>query len=516
MSGNEAIARGAYEACVRLGAGYPGTPSTEILEALVSYPDIYTEWSVNEKVALEIGVGAALSGARSLITMKHVGINVAADMLFTAAYTGVKAGLVVVSADDPALHSSQDEQDNRHYARAAKIPMLEPSDSMEAKEFTKFAFELSEKFDIPVMLRTTTRIAHSSSAVTLAEPAKPAISFKGFERNRRKYVMIPIHAGPRHIDLERRMSEISKLAETLEINRFESGKGQVGFVTAGICYQYVKEIFPDAPILKLGLVHPIPQNLIREFSRHVEQLIVVEELDPFFEDQIKAWGIKADGKKFFPNTGELSPGMIRDALGKENPPGPISSSFKIPPRPPSLCPGCPHRTVFNILNKLGYIVSGDIGCYTLGALPPFSAMDTQLNMGGSITMAQGMEIAGERNVVAVIGDSTFAHSGITGLLNAAYNGRNELIIVLDNGTTAMTGLQPNPLSGERLNGEPAVKLDYHKLAGAVGIPDELVRTVNAYKPDDVEKAIIELKASGKLSLLVIEGPCLILKRKKKK
>jgi len=245
MSGNEAIARGAYEACVRLGAGYPGTPSTEILEALVSYPDIYTEWSVNEKVALEIGVGAALSGARSLITMKHVGINVAADMLFTAAYTGVKAGLVVVSADDPALHSSQDEQDNRHYARAAKIPMLEPSDSMEAKEFTKFAFELSEKFDIPVMLRTTTRIAHSSSAVTLAEPAKPAISFKGFERNRRKYVMIPIHAGPRHIDLERRMSEISKLAETLEINRFESGKGQVGFVTAGICYQYVKEIFPE-------------------------------------------------------------------------------------------------------------------------------------------------------------------------------------------------------------------------------------------------------------------------------
>jgi len=516
MSGNEAIARGAYEAGVRAGTGYPGTPSTEILEALVSYPDVYTEWSVNEKVALEVGVGAALAGARSLITMKHVGINVAADILFTSAYTGIKAGLVVVSADDPALHSSQDEQDNRHYARAAKLPMLEPADSMEAKEYTKFAFDLSERFDIPVMLRTTTRIAHSSSAVSLMEPVKTSRVSGGFERNRTKYVMIPLHAGPRHIDLERRISEIAELAETLEINRIEHGKGSMGFITAGICYQYVREIFPEAPILKLGLVHPIPERLIREFNKQVDHLIVVEELDPFLEDQIKAWGIKAEGKKYFSNIGELSPGKIRDALIPETAPAPFSSTLKIPPRPPALCPGCPHRTVFKILNKLGYIVSGDIGCYTLGALPPFSAMDTQLNMGGSITIGQGMEIAGEKNVVAVIGDSTFAHSGITGLLNAAYNGRNELIIVLDNETTAMTGLQPNPLSGERLNGEPAIKLDYRKLAEAVGITDERFRTVNAYKPDDVEKAIIELKNTGKLALLVIEGPCLILQRKKKK
>jgi len=516
MSGNEAIARGAYEAGVRVGAGYPGTPSTEILEALVDYPGVYTEWSVNEKVALELGVGAALSGARSLVTMKHVGVNVAADILFTSAYTGVKAGLVVVSADDPALHSSQDEQDNRHYARAAKVPMLEPADSMEAVEFTKIAFEISERFDIPVMLRTTTRIAHSSSAVSFSGQRAPSRVSGGFDRNRSKYVMIPVHAGPRHVDLERRMSEIGELAETLEINRVEPGKGSTGFITAGICYQYVREVFPEAPVLKLGFVHPLPERMIREFSRQVDRLIVVEELDPFIEDQVKAWGIKAEGKKYFSSIGEISPGVISDKLNPGTSSEPLSSVLKIPPRPPSLCPGCPHRTVFAILNKLGYLVSGDIGCYTLGALPPFSAMDTQLNMGGSITMAQGMEIAGEKNVVAVIGDSTFAHSGMTGLLNAAYNGRNELIIVLDNGTTAMTGLQPNPLSGERLNGEPAVKLDYHKLAGAVGIPAGQVRTVNAYKPDDVEKAIVELKGTGKLALLVIEGPCLILKRKKKK
>ena len=515
MSGNEAIARGAFEAGVRVGVGYPGTPSTEILQALVAYPGIYTEWSVNEKVALEVGVGAAVAGARALVTMKHVGVNVAADSLFTSAYSGIKAGLVLVNADDPALHSSQDEQDNRHFARAAKVPMLEPSDSAEAKDFTRLAFELSEQFDLPVMLRTTTRIAHASSAVVPAEYVKTSRITGGFERNRRKYVMIPIHAGPRHVDLERRMADLAKLAETSELNRIEPGKGPMGFVTSGICYQYVREIFPHAPVLKLGLVHPLPEALIRTFSAQVERLVVVEELDPFFEDQIKAWGMKAEGKKYFSNIGELSPGRIRDALAPDTDQTRLVPSLQIPPRPPSLCPGCPHRTVFEILGKLNYIVAGDIGCYTLAALPPFSAMDTQLNMGAGITMAQGMELAGEKNVVAVIGDSTFAHSGITGLVNAAYNGRNELIIVLDNGTTAMTGLQPNPLSGHRITGEPAVKLDYHKLAGAVGIPDERFRIVNAYKPAEVEKAILELKGTGKLALLVVEGPCVILKRKRK-
>ncbi|MCX7048361.1 MAG: thiamine pyrophosphate-dependent enzyme [Candidatus Sumerlaeota bacterium] len=515
MSGNEAIARGAVEARVRVGAGYPGTPSTEILETLATYPDVYVEWSVNEKVALELGLGAALAGARSLVTMKHVGVNVAADPLFTAAYTGVQAGLVIVSADDPALHSSQNEQDNRHYARAAKLPMLEPSDSDEARQFTRLAFELSERHDIPVMLRTTTRIAHSSSPVHPEPPVAPSQSPKGFQRNRTKYVMIPLHAGPRHVDLERRMAEIARLAETIEINRIEPGDPAIGFVTSGICYQYIKEIFPNASILKLGLIHPLPEALIRKFSQQVKRIIVVEELDPFFEDQIKAWGIPVEGKKYFSNIGELSPGVVRDALQPNAVKAPLSSSYKLPARPPALCPGCPHRTVFGILNRLGCIVAGDIGCYTLAALPPFSAMDTQMDMGAGITMAQGMEIAGEKNVVAVIGDSTFAHSGVAGLMNAAYNGRNELIIVLDNGTTAMTGLQPNPLSGERIRGEPAVALDYKLLAGAVGIPEDRVRIVNAYDPPEVEKAIVEMKSAGKLALLVVKGPCLILRRRKK-
>lgn len=514
MSGNEAIARGAYEAGVRVGAGYPGTPSTEILERLATYPDVYTEWSVNEKVAMEVGIGASLAGARALVTMKHVGVNVAADILFTAAYTGVKAGAVIVSADDPGLHSSQDEQDNRHYARAAKLPMLEPSDSLEARDFTRRAFALSEEFDIPVLLRTTTRIAHASGPVTPREPERPA-PMGGFERNRTKYVMIPLHAGPRHVDLERRMERLAAMAETDPVNRIEPGEGPIGFITSGICYQYVREVFPKAPVLKLGLVYPLPKQLILAFSRQVKRLAVVEELDPFLEDQIKAWGIPVEGKSFLPNVGELSPGKVRAAFSTTPAAPALTPELRIPPRPPALCPGCPHRTVFNTLSRLGCTVAGDIGCYTLGALPPFCAMDTQLNMGAGITMGQGMLLAGEKNVVSVIGDSTFAHSGITGLLNAAYNGRSQLIIVLDNGTTAMTGLQPNPLSGQRITGEPAVRLDYQKLAAAVGLTDSQVRMVNAYKPEEIEKAIVEMKDSGKLSLLVVAGPCLILKRKKR-
>jgi indolepyruvate ferredoxin oxidoreductase alpha subunit len=531
LSGNQAIALGAFQAGVTVGTGYPGTPSSEILEALTEYPDVYTEWSVNEKVALEVGLGASLSGARTLVTMKHVGLNVAADPLFTAAYTGVAAGLVIVTADDPGIHSSQNEQDNRHYAEAAKLPMLEPADSQEARDFTALAYSISERYDTPVLLRTTTRVSHSLSVVqkeeTTARPPKPA----GFYRDRPKYVMIPAHARVRHGVVEERMQRLRHDCGTLEINRVEKGDPRVGIITAGVAYTYVKELYPGVSVLKLGMSHPLPEDLIRGFAGGVDTLLVVEELDPFFEMRIRAMGLEVRGKQYLPTVGELSPDIIRGAFKDIIPPeltapdpsggqGLPAAGFALPPRPPALCPGCPHRAVFTILNKLNVIVSGDIGCYTLGVLPPFSAMDTCVEMGGSIGMVQGMEAAMGREyaggAVAVIGDSTFAHSGVTGLINAAYNKRHSVIIVLDNGTTAMTGMQPNPLSGERINREQTVRLDYVKLAQAVGIPEQNIHLVDAYARRELEQTISAALEKRELSLVVAQGQCVILKKKAKK
>jgi len=523
MSGNEAIARGAWEAGTTVGTGYPGTPSTEILENLCQYDGVNCEWSVNEKVAFEVGLGASYAGARSLVTMKHVGVNVAADVLFTSVYTGVNGGLVIVTADDPNLHSSQNEQDNRHYARAAKLPMLEPSDSQEAKDFTIKAFEISEKFDTPVFLRSVTRISHSMSLVKTGERTEHKAL--GFQRNFPKYVMIPLFARERHKVVEKRLIEIEKAIPSFGLNQSENmpeSKAPVGIITAGMCYTYVKEVFPDMPILKLGMVFPLPEKELMEFCKMFEEIIVVEELEPFIEDYLKARGVKTRGKDVLPNTGEYSPEMLRQAFVEEkSQTTPIAEMpFKIPPRPPGLCPGCPHRTIYELLNKMELTVSGDIGCYSLGVLPPFSAMDTLVDMGASIPLAQGIEMAmgteSAKRTVAVIGDSTFAHSGVSGLINAAYNNRHTLMIVLDNGTTAMTGMQPNPLSGENIYHKKAWALDYRKLGEAAGLKSENIMIVDAYNNEEVESSVCELLERNELSLLVIKGPCIIDLRKKKK
>lgn len=523
MSGNEAVARGAWEAGAKVGTGYPGTPSTEILENLCQYDGVKCEWSVNEKVALEVGLGACYAGARTLVTMKHVGVNVAADVLFTAVYTGVKGGLVIVTADDPDLHSSQNEQDNRHYARAAKLPMLEPSDSQETKDFTIKAFEISEKFDTPVFLRMVTRISHSMSLVKPGERTEHEVT--GFERNFSKYVMIPLFARERHKVVEKRLIDIEQAIPSFGVNRTENmpaSKAPVGIITAGMCYTYVKEVFPDMPVLKLGIVFPFPKKELLDFCAMFDEIIVVEELEPFIEDYLKTHGVKTRGKDVLPNTGEYSPEMLRHAFAEDKSQDtPIPEMpFKIPPRPPGLCPGCPHRTVYELLNKLGVTVSGDIGCYSLGVLPPFSAMDTLVDMGASIPLAQGIEMAmgteSAKRTVAVIGDSTFAHSGVTGLINAAYNNRHTLMIVLDNGTTAMTGMQPNPLSGENIYHDKAWVLDYRKLGEAAGLKSENIMIVDAYNNEEVESAVTGLLERNELSLLVVKGPCIIDLRKKKK
>ena len=516
LSGNEAIALGAYKAGAGVGTGYPGTPSTEILENFIKYEDVYTEWSVNEKVALEVAIGASLAGARTIVTTKHVGLNVMADPLFTSSYIGIKGGLVIINADDPFMHSSQNEQDNRNYALAAKIPMLEPSDSQEAMEFTMLAFELSEKYDTPVIVRTTTRISHSKSVVTDDEK-KVTIKPSGFERNPSKYVMIPSYARMRHIEVEKRMASIGNDANSFDINRLEKGN-KLGIITSGISYNYVREALPEASVLKLGMVHPLPEKLVMDFFKTVERVVIVEELDPFLETRIKAMGLNPDGKKLFPLNGEFNPDIIANALSGSSDKTQFDIPVRLPPRPPSLCPGCPHRNVFELLNKKGFYVSGDIGCYTLGVMPPFSAIDTCIEMGASIGIAQGIEIVegGNNKTVSVIGDSTFAHSGITGMINAAYNKRNILMIILDNGTTAMTGMQPNPFSGETISGEQTMSIDYEKLASSVGINPPDFRIVDAYKPDEIEKAVVEMTASKRLSLLVVKGLCIILNRKKKK
>jgi len=512
LSGNEAIARGAYEAGVMVATGYPGTPSTEILESLLYYPMIKIEWSPNEKVALEVGSGASLAGARALVTMKHVGVNVAADPLMTLPYTGVKRGLVLISADDPSLHSSQNEQDNRNYAKFAKIPMLEPSDSQEAKDFIKIAFAVSEKFDTLVLVRTTTRISHSFSIVVLGQPLKTK-SHLGLVKDPLKYVMVPANARQRHLIVEGRIEKLKAFAENFPENRIEWGKKNIGIITSGISFQHAKEVFPEASFLKLGMTYPLPENMIKRFAHNVKEVLVIEELDPFLEEYVKLLGIQVKVKSLLHRCGELDPDRIKTSMKTThlNVAGPRKY---IPSRPPNLCPGCPHRGVFYVLNKLKVFVAGDIGCYTLAFMPPLSAIDTTLCMGAGIGQAHGIEKAMGDNalgkVVAVIGDSTFLHSGITGLLNVSYNQGRSTVIILDNRYTAMTGGQEHPGTGFTIQGDETFRVNYKKLGKALGT--RAIRTVNPYNIAETLTTIKEEVNRPELSIVVSEAPCIFNRR----
>ncbi len=520
LSGNEAIARGAFESGCRVACAYPGTPSTEILENTINYKSINSSWAPNEKVALEVGIGASFGGGRALVTMKHVGINVAADPLFTLSYTGVNGGLVLVSADDPEMHSSQNEQDNRNYAKFAKVPMLEPSDSQECKDFTRLAFELSEKYDTPVMLRTTTRISHSKSVVHLDEPVTGLPEPK-LTKNAAKLVMLPGNAKVRHPLVEERIVKLSVDGATMAINRMELRDSNIGIITSGACFQYVREILPEASTLKLGMVHPLPHNLIREFASKVERLFVVEELDPFIEEQVKAMGIAVTGKEIFSLCGELTPDRIHKAFSSIGittaalqTPVTETTPAKMPPRPPNMCPGCPHRGVFYTLNQLKAYVSGDIGCYTLGFLPPLSAMDTCVCMGASIGMATGVTkvISPEeqKKVVAVIGDSTFLHTGINGLMDMVYNQAPATVIILDNRITAMTGRQDNPASGFTLMDNPTNRIDFPLLCKALGVKN--IRLIDPFDLEQTRRVIQEEMNRPEPSVIITDKPCVLVKR----
>jgi len=520
LTGNEAIARGAWEKGVAVGVGYPGTPSTEILENFARYDGVHAEWAPNEKVALEVGLGAALAGARVLVTMKHVGVNVAADPLMTAAYTGVNGGLVLVSADDPGMHSSQNEQDNRFWARFARVPMLEPADSAEARDMVGLALEISEQFDLPVLLRTTTRVAHSQSPVELRE--RETVPRREYRRDPAKWLMVPAYGRLRRRALQERLEKLTAYVENTPLNFIRPGDRRVGVITSGVSYQYVREVLPDASVLKLGMTFPLPAGLIRRFAAGVEKLLVVEELDPYLEEFVRGLGLPVAGKEFFPAAGEFEPGLVRRGCIAAGviPPAPGDSPGTgaedlpaAPGRPPVLCPGCPHRGVFHTLHKLKLLVTGDIGCYTLGGLPPLEGMDSCVCMGASIGMAHGVELAdaGRRGrTVAVIGDSTFLHSGITGLLNMVYNGGNGVVIILDNRTTAMTGHQDHPATGRNLMGQPAPAVDLEALCRALG-----VRRVTVVDPLDLsaltDAVQTELAADGP-AVIIARRPCALLTR----
>ena len=514
LLGNEAFARGAYEAGVRVAAAYPGTPSTEITENMAKYPDVYSEWSPNEKVALEVALGASIGGARALCCMKHVGLNVAADPLFTAAYTGVNGGLVIIVADDPGMHSSQNEQDSRYYARGAHIPMLEPSGSMEAKEYMRSAYDLSEKFDTPVLVRTSTRISHSRGLVETAE--RNEVPLKEYKKDVRKYVMMPGMARARHIVVEKRMNDLAEFADTYELNQIEMNDTKIGVITSGITYTYVKEVLPEASVLKLGMVHPLPKNLIAEFAKKVDKLYVIEELEPFIEDQIRVMGIPCIGKELFTRQGEYSVNMLREKLlgVKEE----YTEIKDLPQRPPVLCAGCPHRAVFYTIGKLKLTAMGDIGCYTLGVLPPLSAMDAVVCMGASIGMAMGMEkargIEAAKNTVAVIGDSTFIHSGITGLIDMVYNGATSTVLILDNSTTGMTGHQHHPGTGKDICGKESPQLDIVALCKTIGVKH--ISVVDPFDLKGLEKTLKEETQRGELSVIVARRPCILLDARKVK
>ncbi|MBQ7718023.1 MAG: indolepyruvate ferredoxin oxidoreductase subunit alpha [Clostridia bacterium] len=509
MLGNEAVARGAYEAGVKVVASYPGTPSTEISEFAAKYPEIYAEWAPNEKVALEVSTGASVAGARSMSCMKHVGLNVAADPLFTASYTGVSGGLVICVADDPGMHSSQNEQDSRHYAAASKIPMLEPSDSSECRDYTKLAYELSEKYDTPVLLRLTTRISHSQSLVELFErDERELIPYK---KDAMKYVMMPGMAKRRHIVVEERCAALTDYADESGINKIEYGDKKIGIITAGDCYQYAKEACPDASFLKLGMVYPLPQKLIKEFAAKVDRLVVIEELDPIIENHVKALGINCDGKNILTLLGEYSADLVKERVFGKKITDIKTADEAVPPRPPVLCPGCPHRGMHYVLKKIGLRVTGDIGCYTLGALAPLESIDTCLCMGGSVSMAHGMEKATGKSdkTVAIIGDSTFMHSGITGLIDIVYNKGTSTVIILDNSITGMTGHQDNPTTGKTLKGEATKQVDLELLCKACGI--DRVTVCDPFDVDKFEKVVREEVAQSEPSVIIAQRPCALLK-----
>jgi indolepyruvate ferredoxin oxidoreductase, alpha subunit len=514
LLGNEAIARGAYEAGCHVATGYPGTPSTEILETIArDYRNIKAQWSPNEKVALEVAAGAAVAGARSMAAMKHVGLNVAADPLFTFSYTGVNGALVIINADDPSAWSSQNEQDNRWLARAAKLPMIEPSSPQEAKDFTKLAFDLSEEYDRPVIVRITTRIAHSQGIVEIGE--KRDVPVRPFVRNPQKFVMLPVHARPRHVFIEQQLLKLKEYSETSGINRIERGNTKRGIITDSVAYQYVKETCPGDSVLKIGMVWPMPDAMIREFAAGVESLYVVEELDPFIEDYVKAMGIPCTGKEIIPLCFELSPDIVDQALNGRGHASsfPKYESNPIPPRPPALCKGCPHGFVFNVLKKLDLNINGDIGCYTLGALPPYSAMHSQGCMGASIGMHLGFEKAHgpgmARKSVAVIGDSTFVHSGITPLIDLVYNRGTGTVLILDNRGTAMTGHQDHPGTGVTLMGEQTHELDIAALARACGV--KRVVTADPAKVEEFERIVREEVAAEEPSVIVSLRKCILKK-----
>ncbi len=511
MIGNQAVAKGLYDGGLGVVSSYPGTPSTEITEFLSEFDDIHSEWAPNEKVACEVSFGASLAGARTACAMKHVGLNVAADPLFTLSYTGVNGGMVICVADDPAMHSSQNEQDSRHYAIAAKVPMLEPSDSQEAYTFAKTAFDLSEKYDTPVILRMCTRIAHSQSIVELGEKV-PAV-LKDYEKNPAKYIMMPGNAIKRHPFVEERTLKLQALAEDSMYNTVEMNSSEIGIITSGCSYLYVKEVMgEEASILKIGMPNPLPVELIKNFAKSVKKLYVIEELDPVIENHVRSLGIDVIGKELFSMLGEFSQATIRKAFGKEELTG-VSADSVIPNRPPMMCAGCPHRGMFYTLAKNKITVLGDIGCYTLGAVPPLNALDSTLCMGASVSGLHGFNLArgtdAEKKSVAVIGDSTFMHSGMTGLVNVAYNATNSTVIILDNSITGMTGHQQNPTTGYNIKGDPAQKVDLEALCHALGI--NRVRVVDPYDLKACEAAVKEELQAEEPSVIISRRPCVLLK-----
>ena len=511
LLGNEAVARGLYEAGVRVVSSYPGTPSTEITESASTYDEIYCEWAPNEKVAMEVAAGASFGGARSFCGMKHVGLNVAADPLFTMSYIGVNGGMVIGVADDPGMHSSQNEQDSRNYAIAAKLPMVEPADSAECRDFTKLAYELSEQFDVPVLLSLSTRISHSRSIVELCERNAPEL--KPYEKNPAKNVMLPVFATKKHVVVEQRSDDLAAWAESCSLNRVEDNGSDVGVIAAGSVYQYAREALGNTvSYLKLGLINPLPEKLIRDFAAKVKKLYVIEELDPIIENYCKKLGIAVIGKELFPRCGEYSQSVVRRCvLGEE--PETMQVEAAIPGRPPVMCCGCPHRGVFYTLKKLGVYVSGDIGCYTLGATAPLSAMDTCVCMGASVSALHGYNKAigekAEKKSVAVIGDSTFIHSGITGLIDIAYNKSNSVVIVLDNSITGMTGHQQNPTTGYTIKGDPTSAVNLEALCHAVGI--NRVRVCDPYNLAETESVIREELEAEEPSVVIARRPCALLK-----
>jgi len=521
MTGNEAIARGAYEAGCSVASAYPGTPSTEILENFATYEGVYAEWAPNEKVGFEVAAGASIGGARSLTTMKHVGLNVAADPLFTMAYEGVNGGFVVVTADDPGMHSSQNEQDNRLYAPHAKVAMLEPSDSQECKDFMKAAYEISEQFDTVVLFRTTTRISHSKTIVELLDKDESAV--KPYEKNTEKYIMIPANARKKHYEVEERLELLRDYSNKSNLNKIELNDTSIGIITSGISYQYAKEVFGDnTSYLKIGMSYPLPDRIILEFAKEVDKLYVIEENEPYLENAIKVMGINCIGKELIPICGELNPDIIRkNILGQENEQA-YSTSVLPPSRPPVLCPGCPHRGIFYAVSKYkDVIAASDIGCYTLGMMPPLNVADTVICMGASISGGIGIQKAsmmGNRNskVFAFLGDSTFFHSGITGLINAVYNNSPIVTVILDNRITGMTGHQENPGTGRTLQGKPAPFIDIEALVISCGIKKENIKVADPYKLKETEEAVKAAYESTEPFVIITKQPCALIKDVQKK